>query len=80
MSGFMGNVDKNLAVVGQTLPQIQNTLFVLNENILVMPALSQSAGCMDTNLGSLDVDRHSLVGEIGHMNGNVANMMTSLLK
>ena len=78
MSGFMGNMDQNLVVVGQTLPRIQDTLILLNKNITVMPALNQSVGNMDSSLGSLSTDMHTMIDQLNQMNSSVANMTGSV--
>ncbi len=78
MTGFMGNMDKNFVVVAGTLTRVEQTLTVLNENIAVMPALGRSVGNMDSNLGSLSTDMHSMVGQLEQMNDSVVNMASSM--
>ena len=78
MSGFMGNMDQNFVVVAESITRVDQTLTVLNEHITVMPALGQSVGNMDLNLGTLSSDMHSMVDQLKQMNGNVTNMASSL--
>jgi methyl-accepting chemotaxis protein len=61
-----------------TIIQVERTLTRLNEHITVMPALNDSVGSMDSNLGLLRTDLHSMVEQIEYMNGNVLNMANSM--
>jgi uncharacterized protein YoxC len=78
MSGYMDTMDKNFVVVAQTMPRMQTTLDRLNENITVMPALSQSVGSMDSNLGNLSSDMHTMVDQLNQMNISLGNMTNSV--
>ena len=78
MSGYMNDMDRNFAVVAESITRVDQTLTVLNEHITVMPALGQSVDNMDSNLGTLSSDMHSMVGQLEQMNGNVSNMAISL--
>ena len=64
MSGYMSTMDRNFVVVAETLPRMQTTLDGLNRNITVMPALNQSVGNMDTSLGALSTDMHTMVDQL----------------
>lgn len=78
MSGYMKNMETSFDKVTLTIGQVQQTLTVLNDNITVMPALNNSVGNMDTNLGSLSTDLNTLVGQIAHMNTSVDRMAASM--
>ena len=78
MTGYMNNMDRNFVVVAESITRVDQTLTVLNEHITVMPALGQSVDNMDSNLGTLSSDMHSMVGQLEQMNGNVSNMAISL--
>ena len=78
MSGYMNSMEKNFTSVAGTITQVESTLVRLNEHITVMPALNDSVGSMDSNLGLLRTDLHSMVEQIEYMNGNVLNMANSM--
>ncbi len=78
MSGYMGTMDKSFVVVAQTLPRMQTTLDRLDESVTVLPVLSQSVGSMDSNLGNLSSDMHTMVDQLNQMNISVANMTGSM--
>ena len=78
MSGYMSNMEKNFTSVDGTISRLERTLVQLNEHITVMPALNDSVGSMDVNLGLLRTDLHSVVEQIQYMNGNVTSMANSM--
>jgi methyl-accepting chemotaxis protein len=78
MSGYMHNMEKNFTTVAGTITQVHETLLVLNDSITVMPALNNSVGNMDSNLGVLSSDLHAMVEQVQYMNGNVSNMAGSM--
>jgi methyl-accepting chemotaxis protein len=78
MSGYMHNMEQNFSTVAGTITQVHETLLVLNDSITVMPALNNSVGNMDNNLGVLSSDLHAMVEQVQYMNGNVANMAGSM--
>ena len=78
MSGNMSNMEKSFTTVAGTITQVERTLTRLNEHITVMPALNDSVGSMDSNLGLLRTDLHSMVEQIEYMNGNVLNMANNM--
>jgi len=78
MSGNMSNMERSFTTVAGTITQVERTLVRLNEHITVMPALNDSVGSMDSNLGLLRTDLHSMVEQIEYMNGNVLNMTNSM--
>ena len=78
MSGYMSNMEKNFTSVDGTISRLERTLVQLNEHITVMPALNDSVGSMDVNLGLLRNDLHSVVEQIQYMNGNVTSMANSM--
>jgi methyl-accepting chemotaxis protein len=74
MSGYMHDMDQSFTTVTGTITRVYETLAVINDSITVMPALNGSVDNMDTNLGTLSSDLHTMVEQIQYMNGNVANM------
>jgi methyl-accepting chemotaxis protein len=78
MSGNMNTMEKSFTSVAGTISQVERTLTLLNEHITVMPALNDSVGNMDSSLGLLRTDVHSMVEQIEYMNGNVLNMTSSM--
>ena len=78
MSGFMGSMEQNFVVVAESITRVDKTLTVLNDSVAVMPALGRSVDNMDSNLGTLSSDMHSMVGQLEQMNGNVSNMASSM--
>jgi methyl-accepting chemotaxis protein len=74
MSGYMHGMDQSFTTVTGTITRVYETLAVMNDSITVMPALNGSVDNMDTNLGTLSSDLHTMVEQIQYMNGNVANM------
>jgi len=78
MSGYMSNMNQNLSVVTKTLGQVDQTMAVLNDSVMVMPALSRSVDSMDSNLGTLSSDMHIMVGQLDDMNSSVSNMTMSM--
>jgi methyl-accepting chemotaxis protein len=78
MSGYMSNMNQNLTAVTKTLGRVDQAMGVLNNSVLVMPALSRSVDNMDMNLGALSSDLNSVVGHLEQMNGNVLSMAASM--
>jgi len=66
MTGFMSSMDQNFVVVAKTLTRVEQTMTVLNDSVMVMPALGRS------------VDLHSVVNHLQQMNGNVLSMASSM--
>jgi uncharacterized protein YoxC len=78
MSGHMYNMDSNFTTVTGAINQVEQTLLRISDHIAVMPALNDSVGTIDSSLGLLRTDMHSMVEQIAHMNGNVSNMANSI--
>jgi methyl-accepting chemotaxis protein len=57
---------------------VEQTMTVLNDSVRVMPAIGRSVDNMDSNLGALSSDLHSVVGHLEQMNGNVLSMASSM--
>jgi methyl-accepting chemotaxis protein len=78
MSGYMYSMEHDLSTVAGSITQVHETMLVLNDNIMVMPAMNSSVGNMDTNLGTLSSDLHSMVEQIHYMNGNVSSLAANM--
>ncbi len=78
MTGFMRNMDQNFVVVAKTLTRVEQTMTVLNNSVMVMPAIGRSVDNMDSNLGALSSDLNFVVGHLQQMNGNVLSMASSM--
>jgi len=78
MSGYMYNMERDFSIVAGSITQVHKTMLVLNDNIMVMPEMNSSVGNMDTNLGVLSTDLHSMVEQIHYMNGNVSSLASNM--
>ena len=78
MSGYMNSMEQDFSTVAGSLNRIHGTMLVLNDNIMVIPAMNSSVGNMDTSLGVLSNDLHSMVEQIQYMNGNVSSLAGNL--
>jgi methyl-accepting chemotaxis protein len=78
MSGYMYSMEQDFSTVASSITRVHETMLVLNDNIMVMPAMNSSVESMDTNLDSLSTDLHSMVEQIHYMNGNVSSLAGNL--
>jgi methyl-accepting chemotaxis protein len=78
ISGRMLSMDENFTVVSKDMSFLRQTLAQMNENITVMPAMNDTVGGINTNLGALSGDLHAMLEQIEHMNDSVATMTANI--
>jgi methyl-accepting chemotaxis protein len=74
MSVNLTNMEGYFASVATDITGIRQTLYVMNDNVMVLPDISQTVVNMDTSLAAMSGDLQTITGQMASMNNNMVSV------